>query len=225
MTAPVREQTQTAYFEGIEAPQVTLNSVTAGRLMVLQILDWGSNTRSISSIEDSQSNSWTQVAYSGAQARRSVIAWAIAGSSGNVTITVTFSGSETGELVASEVSGHDSGSPFDTADNFDNASGTTHYCADTGEIDTQDNVIVFCAGAAYLSGTITIPDGHDSLYVNPTGYGFASCLESDSALTDYRGQWTCTTARTTYCAIAAFKASGFTGRTGDCVQVLPRWWA
>jgi len=223
MTAPARQQTATQYFDGDGTPDVTLTSVTAGNLLVLVILDWGSNNRSISSIEDTQSNSWTQVAYSGSQAYRTIIAWAKASSTGNVTITVNFSGTETGELVASEVSGQDASTPFDTGDNYDNASGTTHYCADTGQIDTVDNVIVFCGGADYLTGTITVPTNHDELYVHPDGRGFASSYESDSALTDYRGQWSCTSSRTTNCAIAAFKAGGLPTITGNIVQTMPRW--
>jgi hypothetical protein len=123
--------------------------------------------------------------------------------SGTVSVTIdqsaTFSGYSYYWLEIGPSTFDVSGSDIDTANV------TSHHCAASGSLDTAADVIVISGGILNSTpGTATEATGYTLL--EKTGNLLRQYISSSTALTDERGTWTTTTARSHICCSASFKS-------------------
>lgn len=185
---------------------VQITGVGAGNLLVAVIMETTANNRTFTSLaSDNGGNFTAAVTYqnSGTLNRRIGIYYLPNCNAGTHNVTLTVSASASLYLDLFEFSGCDTASPFVTGDFFENASGTTKYHADVGEIDTSGS-------CAIVTGTIHNSDPGTVTYdADYTLVGVSSLYYiAPSAVTDERAGYTHSVTRTANSAIAAFKVAG-----------------
>lgn len=214
MAVPSFVQSNTADQTSTATPQITLTGVTAGNLLVLVAHNYGAD-RGLIGVTDDDSNSWSVPVESLYGANGDIsIGYAVAGASGDVTVTWEWGASTNTFLTIIEASGQDA-TPADASDSEENAFGGTHYCANAGNIDTSTDVLIVACGLAGANpGTITIPADFTGITTSiDSGQGWVGYRTSASALTDYRAEWSVSTSRVTVAGIMSFKGAAGGGAT------------
>ena len=209
---------QSAYSnDGItDVHTVDMTGLTSGNMMVL-LLHNDSCARPEPTVTDGQGNSWTTVEYEteNGSSEGTGIFWAPIGTTGDTTVTVTFSGNEDVRLSLHEVTGQHA-TPLDASASFYNSATLTHYCASSTEIDTTENVIVFFVLTASANvGTASAP-GYTQ-FTQQIDEDVSGWKTSVSAISNERGTVGGSISRASQGSIASFKAAAG-GGGGDPVE-------
>ena len=170
-------------------------TVTAGNRIVVLTARSSSNTSSVSSITDSQGNTYTQHVSQGQNSRLCDVWSAVMSSSGSNTITAVYTAAHNWHASFLELEA----CVLDTFSSFGNSSNsTTVYTAAAGEIDTQPNALllsVFAANAG--TGTVSPASGF-TLLASTTGGNHCfgvQVKQSEAGETDQRCLFTLATQR------------------------------
>lgn len=217
---------------------LSLAGVTTGCAVVVFWGQTAAGARTVTGVADDEGtgNSYAEIAGTliGIGSTRGTVAYwdsAVSAGDGTLTITISFSASIAGNAVAAEVCPSAGGTlSVQTQDAFSQVvadPGTTHYAADSAQIDTTGNVIVmsWCASDGTL-GTETDKDGAGSdwaqLESDASNATMGQFRRFSSPQTDERSEMTSSSDRDSWCSVVAIAESGsaVTPR-GHLLGILP----
>jgi hypothetical protein len=186
---------------------VATGTRAVGDLVVVVVAQNGSDGASTWAVSDNLGNTYTR-AERRQQGGRWVELWySVLTAGGALTVTVTSTaGTGWGAVACWATPASGSAIEFDTSSGQSNASGTSHFCGSSGQIDTAADVLVYAATSTTgAAGATTDPSGFTRRQSVLTDRAYVWSRESTAAVTDERGGWAATNTIQTAGAIASFK--------------------
>ncbi len=166
-------------------------------------------------LSDNNGNTWVNdISKAATGAGRSQVSSAKNINAGSTIITVTFSGSGTGNVIVTEWSGLDATTPNETSSSIDDTNIVTSHVtsADATVIDTSNTGVILSVGfaPAGAQGTLTAGSGYTKI-TSANGRLMIQYKITSGGVTDDTGPYTSSTARAIAGVISAYKDSSGAG--------------